>query len=188
MWLWFSVSCAEGSRIDTDAAADAGDHSQEADVDETVVLGTWTDSRTGLVWQNPPLGRPLIWDQALAHCVALEGGGWRMPTIGELRSLIRGCPETETGGSCPIADDCLPVSCQSDACSGCPLDEGPPVSCYWAEDLSGPCGYYWSSSKVQDYVGVAWLVYYLQGRVWYLGREQPFYVRCVKEDPTAVQR
>jgi hypothetical protein len=111
-----------------------------------------------------------------------------MPTIGELRSLIRGCPETETGGSCPIADDCLPASCQSDSCSGCPWGEGPSVSCYWAEALSGPCGYYWSSSKVQYLVGVAWLVYYLQGEVRYLGREQPFYVRCVRLNPTPGQR
>tara|TARA_Y100001970_G_scaffold293857_1_gene443903 strand:+ start:1620 stop:5849 length:4230 start_codon:yes stop_codon:yes gene_type:complete len=39
--------------------------------------------------------------QAQTYCAEQ---GKRLPTINELRMIIRGCPQTETGGSCPVTD------------------------------------------------------------------------------------
>ena len=59
---------------------------------------TWHDPKSGLTWQNPPSDVRMDLKTATAYCssLTLDGGsGWRLPTIGELRSLIRGCPAIE---------------------------------------------------------------------------------------------
>ncbi len=53
--------------------------------------GTVLDTVTGLTWQqavDPTAARP--WTEARAHCaaLALAGGGWRLPTMKELQSLV----------------------------------------------------------------------------------------------------
>jgi hypothetical protein len=62
---------------------------------------------TKLEWMNPPGTSDVA--GALAYCDALVLGGhddWRLPTIDELRSLIRGCANTVTGGPCGASDTC----------------------------------------------------------------------------------
>ena len=64
-----------------------------------------TDGDTGLVWQKEPTGDYMVWEDAQAHCDALSLDGfddWRLPSISELRTLIRGCPETKSDGSCGV--------------------------------------------------------------------------------------
>ncbi len=52
--------------------------------------GTWSDRRTGLVWQaNPTVEQ--TWDEALVYCndLALAGSeAWRLPSIKELETLV----------------------------------------------------------------------------------------------------
>jgi hypothetical protein len=52
--------------------------------------GTVTDSNTHLIWQQTPDGAARTWDQADAYCagLSLAGGGWRLPTMSELQSII----------------------------------------------------------------------------------------------------
>ncbi|MCP4196250.1 MAG: DUF1566 domain-containing protein [Proteobacteria bacterium] len=68
---------------------------------------------TGLCWQDPQREAYNYDDIGLRafevdqYCDELVLGGfedWRVPTIGELRSITEGFPGTETGGSCPIVD------------------------------------------------------------------------------------
>lgn len=142
---------------------------------------TWKDYTTGLIWQGSPTGGEMEWKAAKYHCASLSLGGysdWRLPTINELRSLIRGCPATQKGGSCGVTDSCLTSRlyskiCENDACNGC-SDKGGPGSghTYWPSDLSCEARYFWSSSAVprgpnhnwgdDEY---AWLVRFDLGRV-----------------------
>ena len=52
--------------------------------------GTFTDTRTGLMWAAKDNGRDVNWQNARAYCQGYSGGGhtdWRMPTQDELAGL-----------------------------------------------------------------------------------------------------
>jgi len=144
---------------------------------------TWEDdtSGTSLVWQNPAADAPLGWDAAVSYCDDLIWAGhedWRLPSISELRSLIRGCPATETGGACGIADGCLDSSCSGVDCAGCADMGGPgPEGCYWEAELMGPCSTYWSSS---DHSQHAFFVWFSIGAVLHVVKGELNYLRCVR--------
>ena len=71
---------------------------------------------------------------------------WTVPTIDELRSLIRGCPSTVTGGTCGVTNACLGTACDT-GCGICDYLAGPASgACYWPAGLNGPCSGYWTSS------------------------------------------
>lgn len=57
----------------------------------TVSNGTVHDTQTGLTWQQELDGSSYIpWTSTDAHCAALslDGGGWRVPSLGELQTLV----------------------------------------------------------------------------------------------------
>lgn len=167
---------------DTDGDTDPGD-------------GTWTDDNTGLMWENPDyldvMSRKYSWQDALDFCENLVLNGyddWRAPTIDELRSLIRGCPATETGGTCPVTSQCLDyLSCKNDDCQGCTGGVGPGWSgAYLDPALEWPTAaqnWYWSSQQTASSSGSsmdAWVVHFGQAMIWkeYKNNSNP--VRCVR--------
>ena len=144
---------------------------------------TWTDPTTGFEWQVTPTGGFMNWSEAKAHCagLSLDGGGWHLPSIGELRTLIRGCPATEDGGSCNVEEgDCLLAwSCRDSSCSGCSDFDGPADGCYWPDEMQGICGaWYCSSSPVMDSGHDAWFVSFSTGFVFIASVS--LLVRCVR--------
>ena len=145
---------------------------------------TWTDPSSGLNWQNPPYSGWKKWEEAKQYCLELDidNGGWHLPTIGELRTLIRGCPATEKDGSCNVEDDnCLAWSCRSTACDGCTPDDGPaPGGCYWPDEMEGDCTWYWSSSLDTDSGMQAWFVYFNYGDIQTVSTGSDVGVRCVR--------
>lgn len=184
-----SAHAPDASASDTDSDTDVdtdvdGDTDTDADTGTGECTGvcTWVDESTGLVWQNPPLDNRVYYENATAYCDGLELEGhdeWRLPTLSELRSLIRGCPLTVTGGDCQLADDCLTVECyEGEACNGCASGEGPGLDgCYWDETLVGECGYYWSSTHS---LPEAWQVYFHRGSFFDATTyENKGVVRCV---------
>ena len=118
-----------------------------------ISFGGWTDLTSDLTWQNPPAGWTMKWSEAVFYCDNLTlaaHSDWRLPTIGELRSLIRGCPATVSGGICEVDDDCLLQSCVYGPNCYCDPGGGPAAGCYWPNEVQGNCGSYWSSSGVAD--------------------------------------
>ncbi len=145
---------------------------------------TWTDTTFGLTWQVTPTGDgKMNWADAKIHCSSLDldGGGWRLPTISELRKLIRGCSITEAGGGCGVTDECLTFLCWIyPDCAGCWFADGPANGCYWLDKVLGMCDSYWSSSPVEDDGGRAWAVSFGRGEVFNNYVNYQTYVRCVR--------
>src|SRR5207302_11260623 len=61
-----------------------------------IVLLNWSsaavlDRETGLVWEQSPSTSIFTWENAQIHCMSLNAGnrgGWHLPTVQELRSLV----------------------------------------------------------------------------------------------------
>lgn len=186
-----SVDVIDEDNIESDPIEDVGQEDIQAEdienetSDETGPTGgTWTDPSSGLTWQNPPAEITMLWHEGMDYCenLNLDGhGDWRLPTIGELRSLIRGCLATQTGGSCGLDDECLSYSCWGYPCKGCSLDGGPDDGCFWPVEVEGPCDWYWSSSPREDDIVWAWHVGFHLGYVRYGGMiDYHFVIRCIR--------
>lgn len=166
---------------DDDDFDDFGDDDTGDDDDPD---GTWVDPATGYMWQNPP-SYNLEWDEARELCEALDLAGfqdWRLPTISELRSLIRGCPQTETGGECGVTDGCLDMICFGDnVCDNCGPNLGPGTrGRYWPEVLGGEGWEYWTASMTSDLEDVVWLVKFGYGRIGADFDDNSHSARCVR--------
>lgn len=165
--LFVACSGGGGGGGDDDAASgddDSGDIGDDDDDtgnndDDSTSSDTWNDPSSGLTWQVTLSNHYYAWEEAKSYCdnMTLDGSGWHLPTISELRTLIRGCDTTVTGGSCGVTDDCTSdEDCWSDSCV-CKLYEGSNNGCYGPLELPDECSRYWSSSPISDYPGLrAW--------------------------------
>jgi Protein of unknown function (DUF1566)/PEGA domain len=142
----------------------------------------WIDPTTNLSWKVriPFIGKD--WEGAKKYCERLKLGGhhdWRLPTISELRSLIRGCPTTITGGDCKVTDSHLSFGFRS-SCGGCPKFGGPgPGRSYLPSELKGNQSWTWSSSSDEHF---AWHINFKNAEIdrSLLKKEFLFEVRCVR--------
>ena len=99
--------------------------------------GIWVDPDTYLIWENP-MGNKGVGGTGIGQAKAVEycenlvlagADDWRLPTIDELRTLVRGVSTTMTGGKCPTSESCTDQdSCNKDkdnkhgfgnSCLGC---------------------------------------------------------------------
>ena len=161
----------------------------------------WTDQQTGLEWQINPTGydEQVAWDFADDYCIslALDGGGWRLPNISELRSLVRECGYLDLGlGGCPIfkesqacgiaiGSECLNFStCYSEQL--CDPVDCTSTQCYRVSVLNGACdldGWYWSSEADEQAASRAWALNYFRPELENEPKEANRYVRCVRGGP-----
>lgn len=110
----------------------------------------------GIYWSSKTKDYKFF-DEAKDYCKSIGG---RLPTISELRTLIQNCPETETGGTCKVKDDCSSGSCwNDDACRGC--SESPDGKYSKFRDT----GWFWSSSAIPEYSNTAWSVSFNNGYI-----------------------
>jgi len=191
----------DGDASDGDAPDGDSLDGDTADGDEVTSYlsctdGVCTDPATGFQWQQTPTGGTMTWDSAITHCddLTLDGGGWRLPNISELRSLVRNCGPIETGGACGVKDVCTPCGdatvCLASSCytsancnpSSC-ADNGGPTGCYWPQQLSGTCSWFWSSSTYVYGTYYAWYVHFYGGSVYFSYKTDTSYARCVREGP-----
>ena len=140
----------------------------------------WTAKQTG----------DYIFVKAKHYCDDLTLCGysdWDLPDIGELRSLIRGCPNTALGSdSCNVQPGgCLDKSCnEGDLCVHCPDDDGPAGGCYWPDEMEGDCVWpWWTSSFVENHPSSVWSVRFSSGTVYEVGATaagNKYQIRCVR--------
>jgi formylglycine-generating enzyme required for sulfatase activity len=151
----------------------------------------WVDGETGLVWQRTVVDQ-LTHPAALTYCqsnaAGLPGNGWHLPTIGELRSLVRDCDASATGGSCEVTDSCAAISCWDDTeCAPCLNAGGPSGGCYWEPDLQGDCwdAYFWSSTLAGGLANEAWMLLFRAGALTHYAIDAgaTMHVRCVRSGP-----
>jgi hypothetical protein len=150
------ASCYVFDWSDDASPAVRGDNDTAGD-DDAASGDVWRDSTSGLMWRNVD-DCCYTWEEAKSYCQNLNLGeysDWRLPTIGELRSLIRGCDATETGGPGPGGR-------------------------YWSPELKGDGWWHWSSSIVADASGVAWFVDFGYAGVSNSAFDNDGDVRCVR--------
>jgi len=180
------VACPPDDDDDSgDNDDDSGDDDDDNDDNDSAAgCNTWTDSSSGLMWEN---GEEFFgtWNDAIEYCFELSCGGyddWRMPTIDELRSLIVACAATETGGSCEVTDPgCTEYGCRNLDCAGCKENEGPALDGYYLpDDLDGDYYVYWSATEISDEEEFAWLVSYKFAAVTSGFMSSDYSARCVR--------
>lgn len=196
-----SSTMPDGDTADNETIADHdtfdNDTADRETADNDTNAETWRDSTSGLTWQNPPADdHPnLSWQEALDYCSNLTLGGysdWRLPTISELRSLVRGCSATVTGGTCGVTDSCRSYdSCNSTTCIGCASGSGPSGGEYWPTQCGGwdyaiGSSCYRSSSVNSSDTSSAWELCFVTGGVVSMSKDASGYydgvtnVRCVR--------
>jgi Protein of unknown function (DUF1566) len=207
----FACATGTGCKISCTANTDCvSDHSTFCGANGACMVNSqcWrsTDGATAasLLWQvdpkepNDPVGGP--YDPAYHRysdagntpedvCEALTLCGfsdWKVPTIGELRTLVRDCPNSVTGGTCGVTDACLGMSCDV-GCDSCDNLAGSGVGgCYWPSGISGPCNMYWSSSVFFDTDRQKYRyrqVGFATGRIGTCDPSDGGFVRCVRHSP-----
>lgn len=120
------------------------------------------------------------WNKALDYCKNLSENGhndWHLPTISELRTIIKNCEGPQTGGSCKLQDNSLSRDWWNDSCH-----------CTYKKNNSG---YYsklgdddkislWSSSTRSDRTSNAWNVNFASAYIDDSRKGKNNYVRCVR--------
>jgi hypothetical protein len=178
---------AGGKDTSTETGNDSGVKCDQ-DISNDII---WCDPSTGYLWQNKLDSEGRYWQDAVMYCEKMSLGdynNWVLPTIDQLRALIRECPPTETGGPCEVTDNCtVGGECFNDPCwMGCTGLTGPGIEgCFWDAELSGDCKHYYWSSTEDDNNG-AWMVNYDLGVVdhyyKYDGKPPSNRVRCILEN------
>ena len=146
------------------------------------------DSSSGLVWSAKAPDEMLHYD-AFDYCENLSVGGlggWRLPTISELRTLIQNCRWTVTGGECRITDDCLSATACEYSYSQCDNDCNSitgNAGVYVIYSKLGDEGDFLSSSKVTDYPNDVWGVNFDKAQILAFGTDEVYdkgSFRCVQ--------
>lgn len=160
------------------------------------------DPATNLCWQNPHFDTKRTWVDAKGHCENLALAGhtdWRLPKIGELVSLLKGCRgTTATGDLSPSQCAVEPSGCAATdtcwccrECYGCPPGSGPGQNGRYMDPAlnaatSPGTGWYWSSSAPNSLYSAltAFSVNFVVGSAGDESkRDWAGNVRCVRDGP-----
>jgi hypothetical protein len=117
----------------------------------------WCDAAEDLCWLKAANNEGLIYSAAKTYCESGTWGGkaWRLPTVHELITLMRGCVNVEIQGAgarspCRILPDGCANDCNdAEYCGQCTAYGGPDASdgCYWPEEITGECSEaYWTTN------------------------------------------
>ena len=186
------VACGSGTTTvvtdggSSDAADDGAVAADGGTCGRSGTMTCFTDPTTQLMWENPTTPGACNWQAATDDCSVLSACGhddWRLPNIDELRTLMKGCVGTDTGGACPIHVG----SSQNDFNNTCYCTKFAgqgPGGCYWDPAFGDQCGYftylYWSSSVTALTDKTSWAASYFDGRLLAPFKTDKQRVRCVR--------
>ncbi len=181
--------CVEGDGIR--ACKDDGSEFSDCDCGGTGEMygclqsGIWYDNSTGLCWEDQITDeQELEWIKAIEHCEQLSLGGhsdWRLPTIAELRSVIRGCASTQSDGDCPIVAGDYSGSWR-DMCDGCSHGEGPGSEGAYTVSTREESWFneYWSTATDVSDPGEAWFVDFRDASLGKRAKRESLHLNCVR--------
>jgi len=156
MMSFLVVSCGEDDAIE--------------ETETCLETNKFCHSRAGINWSDSA-SNTMNFGDAKVYCETLGG---RLPTIGELRALIKNCPVTITGGACKVTDDCLSyTACWSEVCMGC--DVGGSYSVF------NDKGWFWSGSNALD-SSYSWRINFDDGNLGAYNPDTALSVRCVQDN------
>lgn len=184
-------SSHESNTESTNPAEDTNTDADDSTTTEASECSGVFDTVTRLCWQDPTYfgatNHGINWVDSMAYCSGLDEDGatdWYMPNVDEVRTIIKGCESTATGGACTIVDG-SPDTMYSEACDGCGLFAGPADSCYWPDHFSGLCPasmWLWTSSESVD-PGFPFFFDPSAGRLGRTFDTLSMGVRCVRKVP-----
>ncbi len=192
-WTMQKIPSNSSADLDADADSDAdGDVDTDGDADtDTGAPGdcegpeVWFDATTELCWTSQAYGPIGTWAWSVDYCEQLIWNGhgdWHLPTIDQLRSLVRDCAPTMADGECPIThgseEDALDI-----LCVGCNALQGPGNEGAYCDPIVGNLlgtSRYWSSSTYNN-GSHGWTVYYRTAEVEGIHTSHPIYIACVRD-------
>ena len=131
--------------------------------------------------------KEMNWNDAVNYCKTLSEenhNDWKLPTIGELRTLIQNCPKTEIEGSCKIGrKSCLSYACFEKLSGNCFCEYKDKNSGFYSKLGDDANIWLWSASILSEseYANYRWYVSFTDGGVWnYRANADNLYVRCVR--------
>lgn len=162
------------------------------DDDDTQPENVYDDQSSGLTWQtwtgrndSAPEGNLAALESYCSGLTWAGVEGWRGPSISELRSLVRGCPATATGGVCEVTDSCASMEeCWEYDCNGCANYGGPGGNgYYWPDEMScgQPAGSVWSTTMISDQPKNNWVMFFSNADIEVRDRDKsPMPFICVQ--------
>ncbi len=137
------------------------------------------DSTSGLTWSSR--SDQMYWSSAESYCENLTEGNhddWKMPNIDELRTVIRNCDNTQTGGACAISD---PDHLSSSDNKNCSCDSIQNNEGYYSKLGDEDAITLWSSSVRSDDTNSAWCITFTSAYILNLNKSgYSRNVRCVR--------
>jgi len=152
---------------------DSDDEEYDSDNEETddVKEGEWI--KNGSLYWSQRSPNTMSWKAAENFCASLGGS---VPTISELRTLIKDCSSVQSGGLCGVTDTCLSsTTCYSSSCDGCSSSSDGKYSVF------GDTGWLWSSSSDSLVPDQAWAIRFNNGSIYFYNKASVFNARCVKQ-------
>jgi len=135
-----------------------------------------------LIWSKRS-EQKMNWTQANNYCLTLEDEGqkdWRLPNIDELRTIIKNCHKTVTGGECKVSEKngCLALSKCWQPYQTCYCDNKDVME-YSTLGDDGTVRL-WSSSHRDGRTDYVWGVNFDNGGIKSSIKSDSGYVRCVR--------
>ena len=134
------------------------------------------DLRQRRLWQRGASKRKLTWGAALSYCKKLELDGlkgWKMPTILQLKGLLRGCASP---GKCGHFKSGI-------SCRHCRDNSGPGDNGWFMQRgawHNPKYPWFWASTPHASYKGYHYSMFFAGAYINYYKNSEPYHARCFR--------